>query len=146
MDELDSIKKTKTSLDTVNRNLRSRLTHLRTSDAQLRDIQGKSITLKDLFSKMYGNYLVKILAQTALIEHESGTNELAKATLAVASLGLKSPESGSVYRYAESIARSLSAIEKSAMDAESEDDPFDLGETSLEDKLAEFQRDLKAIG
>ncbi|KAE8316050.1 hypothetical protein BDV41DRAFT_574075 [Aspergillus transmontanensis] len=146
LDQLESITATKTSLNTLNPNLKKQLAQLKQSVVQVRGVQDKSITQKDSMAKMYGNYLVKMKNKASLIEYASGTNDLAKAVVEIALLGLRSPECGAVAKHASDIARALSKIDKSIMEAEDEDDPFALGEISLSDKLAELRKTLKSTG
>lgn len=82
--------------------------------------------------------------KASLIETSFGTNELVKVAVGVTLLGTRSPENGAVAEHVPVIVDYLSKLDQSTVEAEDEDDPFALGDTSLADKLAELKREAKS--
>jgi hypothetical protein len=142
--ELESAKGAKGTLDSIGSELRGKSGQLNKTISQFREVQDKCITEKDRMSQMYGNYVMKMSIKISLIETSFGTNALAKAVIEVTLLGLKSPENGAISEHATAIANSLSSLDQSVVEAEDEDDPFALGDTSLAEKLEELKRELKS--
>ncbi|OJJ36152.1 hypothetical protein ASPWEDRAFT_184111 [Aspergillus wentii DTO 134E9] len=82
---------------------------------QVRNFQEQSTTQKDYMSNMSRKYLTKMKNNASLIEYASGTNELAKADMEIAVLGMKSPAKHSPARHARIIAEAISKFDMNVM-------------------------------